>query len=128
MYNRNRRRAFELIGRTTPSDLHFFTGNIQKKDGNVHYLPNGFVYWSGDPEARMGDGWFLVKKFNQETNMPVGLAYRVLSNENGPIFENGHPRIVDDEGYVIGSDGPDNDRIRSGHTPEELGFPNLEDR
>jgi hypothetical protein len=72
---------FKLIGKKTPSDLQWFTGNIQTKDGNEHYMPGGFVFWRGDEDSHKNSGWFQVKNFD-ENNMPIGMAYRVHSPEN----------------------------------------------
>lgn len=91
-----RNMPFKLIGRKTPSDLLMFTGNIQMKDGNAHYMPNGFVLWRGDEIAYKPSGWYQVKQFDRITNMPIGRAYRVDSPENpvrikdasgGDVFE-----------------------------------------
>ena len=113
---------FKLIGIGKRSDLQLFTGNFQMKDGNAHYLPGGFVFWRGDDEARKIGGWYQVKKFDPITNMPEGPAYRVESNEDGPIIgTNGRPTIVDEEGHVIGS--PDTPHLPGfGHAAEDVGM------
>ena len=97
-------------------------GKIQMKNGNTHYMPGGFVFWRGDEDAHIEDGWFLVKKINPETNMPLGDAYRVESNEDGPIIgPDGNPTVVDKEGHVIGS--PDTPHLPGfGHTAEYVGM------
>ena len=76
--------TFQLIGQKktqTPSDLLYFTGDFQMKDGNAHYMPNGFVFWRGNPEASKPPGWYQVLEFD-EFNMPKGRAYRVDRPEN----------------------------------------------
>jgi hypothetical protein len=74
--------TFTLIGKYADSKMHTdllkYTG---MKDGN-HYMPGGFVYWGGNPEASKPDGWYQVKKFDPTTNMPIGRAYHVRSPEN----------------------------------------------
>ena len=84
---------FKFIGKQIRTDLLLFTGNIQMIDGEIHYMPGGFVLWRGDDEARKPKGWYYVTKFDSD-NMPLGLATRVENPDNGKI-------MMDDKGNII---------------------------
>jgi len=111
---------FKLIGQNTPSDLLLYTG---MKDGTGKYMPGGFVFWRGDPEANINSGWYQVQNFD-ETNMPLGLAYLVESNDAGPIIgPDGHPRVVKHQSHVIGRDDPATARPPGpGDRPDDVGY------